>query len=121
MDAAQVLREARLAAGLSQAQLAERSGTSQATLCAYERGHKTPSSTTLDRILAASGRRLTTAAAARPVRTPGASALERAGRTLAEVVELAALLPARHSGRKLFPGLPRPPAAGGTAGAESPR
>jgi transcriptional regulator with XRE-family HTH domain len=107
MDAATLLREARLRAGLSQAQLAERSGTSQATLCAYERGTKTPSASTLERVLAAAGRRLTTAPASRPVRTPAAGALERAGRTLVEVLELAAQLPSSHDRDELFPGLPR--------------
>ncbi|HKJ36916.1 MAG TPA: helix-turn-helix transcriptional regulator [Solirubrobacterales bacterium] len=112
MDAATLLREARLSAGLSQAELADRSGTSQATLSSYERGHRTPSAATLQRVLAASGRRLTTAPAGRPVRTPGRAALERAGRTLVEVLELAAQLPTSHAGAQRFPGLPRTSSAG---------
>lgn len=106
MDATDLLREARLAAGLSQAELAARSGTSQATLCSYERGHRTPSAATLERILAAGGRRLSSAPISRRVRSPGAAALERAGRTLLEVLELAAQLPTSHAGAQLFPGLP---------------
>jgi transcriptional regulator with XRE-family HTH domain len=106
MKTAALLREARLAAGISQAELAARSGTSQATLSAYERGRKTPSAATLERLLAAAGRRLSTTAASRPVRTPGAAALERAGRTLVEVLELAAQLPTSHAGAEPFPGLP---------------
>lgn len=106
MDAADLLRDARLAAGLSQAELAERSGTSQATLCSYERGNKAPSAPTLERILAAAGRRLTTAPTARPVCSPGAAALEHAGRTLVEVIELAAHLPISHERSRPFPGLP---------------
>ena len=109
MHTTSLLREARLEAGLTQAQLAERSGTSQATLCAYERGQKSPSAATLERILAATGHRLATKRS-RPVRSPGAAALERAGRTLAEVIELAAMLPTSHGHDKPFPGLPERPA-----------
>lgn len=112
MDAAALLREARRSAGLSQSELAERSGTSQATLSSYERGHRHPSSRTLERILAAAGRRLSSAPASRPVRSPSAAALERAGRTLVEVLELAAELPTSHAGERLFPGLPRHRAPG---------
>lgn len=106
MHTASLLREARLSAGLSQAELAERSGTSQATLSSYERGQKAPSAATLERILAATGNRLTTAPASRPVRSPGAATLERAGRTLVEVIELASHLPASHARSEAFPGLP---------------
>ena len=106
MHTASLLREARLSAGLSQAELAERSGTSQATLSSYERGRKAPSAATLERILAAAGKQLATAPASRPVRSPGAAALERAGRTLVEVIELAAQLPTSHARSKAFPGLP---------------
>ena len=60
--AARLLREARRRAGLSQAALARRAGTSQPTLSAYERGLKDPSAATLDRLLAAAGTALTGAA-----------------------------------------------------------
>ncbi|MDQ3092603.1 MAG: helix-turn-helix transcriptional regulator, partial [Actinomycetota bacterium] len=59
MDAARRLREARRLAGLSQAELARRAGTSQATVSAYESARKQPSVTTLSRLLAAAGARLT--------------------------------------------------------------
>src|SRR5206468_5767875 len=55
MEAAPTLREARTAAGLSQAQLAERAGTSQATVSAYETGTKEPSVATFSRLLAVAG------------------------------------------------------------------
>lgn len=100
-----MLRAARLEAGLSQTELAERSGTSQATLSAYEHGHRNPSTETLARILAAAGRRLSSMPG-RPVRSPGAAALERAGETLLAVLELAAELPTRHRPESDFPGLP---------------
>lgn len=53
-----MIREARFEAGLTQAELADRSGTSQAAISAYERASKVPSATTLQRLLAACGRRL---------------------------------------------------------------
>lgn len=57
-DVAAALREARTAAGLSQRELARRAGTSSATVSQYEAGHKEPRLATLDRLLAACGRRL---------------------------------------------------------------
>ena len=110
MYTASLLREARLEAGLTQAELASRSGTSQATLCAYERGQKSPSTATLERILAATGRRLATERTSRTVRSPGAAMLAQAGRSLEQVIELAAELPTSHRRTPMFPGLPRHPA-----------
>ena len=46
---------ARRAAGLSQGLLAERAGTSRPTLSAYERGRKSPSLSTAERILSEAG------------------------------------------------------------------
>jgi len=109
MDAGTLLREARRRAGLTQAELAGLSGTSQATLSAYERGGKTPSADTLARVLAAAGARLVTVPATRPVRTPSAAALRGAGRGLNDVVELAAQLPTRHRATLAFPRLPTAP------------
>ena len=108
MDAGALIRDARGRAGLTQAELAELSGTSQATLCAYERGGKTPSADTLARVLAAAGMRLATAPATRPVRTPSAAALRSAARGLNDVIELAAQLPTRHRRTLGFPRLPTP-------------
>lgn len=50
-----VLKQARRASGLSQAALAQRSGTSRPTLSAYERGRKSPTLSTAERILAEAG------------------------------------------------------------------
>lgn len=47
----ELLRGARLAAGVSQQELAERAGTSRPTLSAYEHGRKVPSVDTLQRLL----------------------------------------------------------------------
>ena len=53
-----LIREARLAAGLSQVELARRAGTSQPAIARYEAGTSSPSIVTLDRVLRAAGRRL---------------------------------------------------------------
>lgn len=50
-----LLIAARIEAGLSQRQLAERAGTSAATLAAYESGRREPRLSTLTRILDAAG------------------------------------------------------------------
>ena len=96
MDASRAIFEARIAAGLTQARLAERAGTSQATLSAYESGRKQPSVRTLSRILAAAGSRLVVEE----------DPLARNGRVLAEVIDLAAALPTRHSATLEYPRLP---------------
>ena len=58
MDVARLILKARRGSGLSQRDLAERAGTSQATLSAYERGRKSPSLTVAERIVEAAGYRL---------------------------------------------------------------
>jgi transcriptional regulator with XRE-family HTH domain len=55
MDRAYLIEVARRAGGLTQADLAARSGTSQATLSAYERGLKSPTLKVAARILEAAG------------------------------------------------------------------
>ena len=92
MDAGATLRAARTRAGLSQAQLASRTGTSQATISAYEGGSKQPTVATFSRLLAAAGARLTVEPAAAVVE-PSRAELERAGETLAQVIALAEALP----------------------------
>jgi transcriptional regulator with XRE-family HTH domain len=54
-----ILERARRTAGLSQGELARRAGTSRPTLSAYENGRKSPTETTLERLLAAAGFTLT--------------------------------------------------------------
>lgn len=56
-----LLSIAREAAGLSKTDLARRAGTSRPTLSAYEHGRVSPTLDTLERILAATGHRLTVA------------------------------------------------------------
>lgn len=55
---AELLREARLEAGLTQAALAARAGTSQPALARYETGAVIPSLPTLERLLEGCGRAL---------------------------------------------------------------
>jgi transcriptional regulator with XRE-family HTH domain len=107
MDAGAMLRSARARAGLTQAQLAERAGTSQATVSAYESGSKQPSVATFSRLLAATGSRLTVERLARPLAEPSAAELARAGETLAEVITLAEALPVRHRKKLRYPRLER--------------
>jgi len=53
-----IIRQARLGANLSQVDLAARAGTSQSALARYETGAALPTLPTLERLLAACGRRL---------------------------------------------------------------
>lgn len=61
-----LLRKLRLAAGLSQRDLARRAGTSQPAIARYERGVATPAWETLQRLAAACGQRLSISAEAVP-------------------------------------------------------
>jgi predicted nucleotidyltransferase len=70
--AAKLIREARQAAGLTQAELARRSRTSQSAVAAYESAAKVPTAGTLDRLLHAAGAKIGTL----PLRPKG---LRRAG------------------------------------------
>lgn len=105
MDPADALRTARTTAGLSQAEVADRSGTSQATLSAYERGRKQPSVATLDRILRATGSRLAVEPGHARVRRLSRARAERNARVLDDVLALAAALPTRHDPKLRFPRL----------------
>ena len=58
VDAARLLRSARLQAGLTLRQLAAAAHTSHSTLAAYETGAKCPTVETLNRIVEAAGFRL---------------------------------------------------------------
>src|SRR5947208_387127 len=105
MDAARTLRRARLRAGLSLRGLAERAGTSHATLAAYEAGRAVPRVDTLDRVLRAAG----FAADIDIARQPDATDAQRQakGDELLQALELAAMFPARHASRLRFPRFPQ--------------
>lgn len=68
MSTASLIRAARTAAGLTQAQLAARAGTSQSAVARYESGAASPSVRTLERLLRAAGQRIELAS--QPTETP---------------------------------------------------
>lgn len=90
------IRRARERAGLSKRELARRAQTSHAAVVAYESGRRDPTVATLTRLLAAAG--------VRPVlRLDPAPTIdvERAGRLLEQVLDLAEALPTRAASRRL--------------------
>ncbi len=98
MEAKRTVRQARTRAGLSLRELARRSGTSHATIVAYEAGEKVPSVATLDRIVRRAGFSLEVELA------PLAAASPRdRGRELEDALELASQFPARHSASIEYP------------------
>jgi len=103
MEIGDVIREARLKAGLNQTELAHRSATSQEAISAYERGRKDPATSTVSRILAAAGWTLVEAPLGRAVWTPTPAELERRGRVLAQVIDLAERLPSKKRGHLRYP------------------
>ncbi len=58
VSAAELLRRARLAAGMTQVQLASRAGVTQSVISAYESSRREPALSTLQRLLEATGHRL---------------------------------------------------------------
>jgi transcriptional regulator with XRE-family HTH domain len=66
METEALIRAARRRAGLTQAQLAHRAGTSQPVVSAYEHGRRDPGVGTLTRLIAATGERLEISSVARP-------------------------------------------------------
>jgi transcriptional regulator with XRE-family HTH domain len=103
VDGAATLRSARLQAGLTQAQLAARAGTSQATLSAYESGSKQPTLATFSRLLRAAGARLSVEQEPPQRIEPS----RRAGKRLVQVLQLAEALPVRHERTLRYPRLDR--------------
>jgi len=102
MGAAEVIRRAREAAGLSKRELARRAGTSPAAIVAYEAGDREPSFRTLRRLVRAAGYE------SELVTRPALGRLDpvRAAERLVEVLELAEHLPRRKASRELaFPPL----------------
>jgi transcriptional regulator with XRE-family HTH domain len=55
VDVSRLIKRARLAAGLTQSDLALRAGTTQPAIAAYETGKRLPGVGTLERLLDASG------------------------------------------------------------------
>lgn len=95
--AAHLIREARRRSGLRQAELARRAGLARSVLNAYEHGRRQPGVDALARIADAAGLELRLAPTVRRLDR------ERAGRILAQVLDLAESLPRRRPGRLEYP------------------
>jgi transcriptional regulator with XRE-family HTH domain len=105
VDSAQVIRRARLRAGLTLRALAERAGTSHSTLAAYEAGRTIPRVDTLARILRAAGFAgdIELSSRADGVHGRGTKAHE-----LAQALDLADRFPAAHRPDLAYPVFGRP-------------
>ncbi|HTZ63159.1 MAG TPA: helix-turn-helix transcriptional regulator [Solirubrobacteraceae bacterium] len=96
--AGELIRDIRRRSGLRQAELARRAGLPRSVVSAYERGHRQPGVDALARLAAAAGMELRVSSV--PPVDP-----DRAGRILAQVLDLAESLPARRRGRLEYPSL----------------
>jgi transcriptional regulator with XRE-family HTH domain len=97
-----LLQEIQRRSGLSQAELARRAGLPRSVINTYLRGHREAGADALVRIAAAGGLELGLAPRTPPVDR------ERAGRRLAEVLDLAEALPFKRAKRLRYPTLPAP-------------
>jgi transcriptional regulator with XRE-family HTH domain len=82
MELPTLIRDARQAAGITQLELAERAGTAQPAVAAYESGGKTPNLATLERLLGACEHDIELLA--RPRMRRGAASLAELARTIEE-------------------------------------
>jgi transcriptional regulator with XRE-family HTH domain len=99
--AAELITQVRRTSGLSQAELARRSGLDRSVLNAYEHKRRQPSVAALARIAAAAGMELHLAP------THDVVAQEHAGKILAQVLDLAEALPYRPRDELAYPPLIR--------------
>jgi transcriptional regulator with XRE-family HTH domain len=99
--ASDLIAQIRRISDLSQAELARRSGLQSSVLSAYEHGRRQPSVSALARIAGAAGLEL----AISPL--SDADALDRSGRVLIDVLELADRMPSRPRGELTYPPLIR--------------
>ena len=103
--AGELIRQIRRQSGLTQAELARRSGIHSSVLSAYEHGRRQPSVGALARIAAAAGLELR-------VEEPSVEpSTVRSGRILAQVLDLAEALPYRPRRELAYPPLFRARAA----------
>jgi|HubBroStandDraft_6_1064221.scaffolds.fasta_scaffold163029_5 transcriptional regulator with XRE-family HTH domain len=99
--AGELIREIRRESGLRQAELARRAALPRSVVSAYEHGRRQPGVDALVRLAAAAGLELRIGPPTGPV-DPA-----RAGRILAQVLDLAEALPARRRGELSYPSLSR--------------
>ncbi len=92
---AELLKEVRRRHGLTQADLAQRAGTSQPVISAYERGLRDPSYETLRRLVEAAGEQLELNAITPRSGLPRPPDLVEHARRLIDVLSLADAVPAR--------------------------
>lgn len=96
--ARELMLELRQRSGLSQAELARRAGMTRSVVNAYERGQRQPGVDALSRLASAGGLQL-------ELGTPVLAEDARAGRLLAQVLDLAEALPSRRRGTLTYPPL----------------
>jgi transcriptional regulator with XRE-family HTH domain len=99
--AGELIAQIRRTSGLTQAELARRSGLQSSVLSAYEHGRRQPSVSALARIARAAGLELEISPLA------DADALERSGEVLIQVLELADRMPSKRRGELTYPPLIR--------------
>lgn len=98
MTPAELIKAVRRRAGLTQADLARRAGTSQPVVSAYEHGRRDPTVGTLRKLVEASGERLRIDASPERADLPPAATPEEHARRLVEVLSLADAIPHRPRG-----------------------
>jgi transcriptional regulator with XRE-family HTH domain len=94
MTPGELLRRVRIEKGLTQGELAERAGTSQPVISAYERDRRDPTFCTLHRLVAAAGADLRLEARPQPEIEPAPDDREHA-RRLVDVLSLVDAIPPR--------------------------
>ena len=96
MEPSELIAMARRRAGLTQAELARRAGTSQPVISAYERGLRDPSHRTLRRLVEAAGGRMRVEMMPTPMsELPPPATIDEHARRLVDVLGLADALPKR--------------------------
>ena len=95
MEPNDLIRAVRRRRGLTQAELAQRAGTSQPVVSAYEHGRRDPTFGTLRRLVAAGGERLIVDAVVSSDGPPPAADDHERARRLVDVLLLADAIPAR--------------------------